>query len=187
MGFGSKWGGETGHRCFCTAAGENIGSFNVTWRKNNSGQGSFLSFYLSHTETRCYNSPTAGHPKITTGNVRLQSVRWGQERWTEHFVVHHHLPPSPPSQLHTQSDRMRTSDLQKLLLSGTKKSTLPCIHVPAGSLRTASRSIFCHAWWWTVIEQTHRQPQNSLWLTQASQGPEQPKLVQNIFLMLEAA
>lgn len=80
---GRKIGGQTGHRCSCTADEESICSFNVTWRENrckNSCQETFRSFYLSHTEMRCYNSPTAGHPKITAENVRLQSVRWGQER-----------------------------------------------------------------------------------------------------------
>lgn len=32
MRVGSKWGGQTGLRCFCTAAEENICSFKVTWR-----------------------------------------------------------------------------------------------------------------------------------------------------------
>lgn len=41
----------------------------------------FSVFYLNHTETRCYERSTAGHPKITAGNVRLQSLGWGQERW----------------------------------------------------------------------------------------------------------
>lgn len=47
--------------------------------------------FISATKTGWYKSSTAGHPKITAGNVRLQCVRWGRERWGAHFVVYHHL------------------------------------------------------------------------------------------------
>lgn len=108
MGAGSKWGGQAGHRCFWTAVEESICSFNVTWRKKHSCHGSFLSFYLSHTEMRCYNSLTAGHPKITAGNVRLQSVRWGQERWATFCGP----PPTPPTTLPTPLTVRQKEDKQ---------------------------------------------------------------------------
>lgn len=187
MGVGSKWGVQTGHRCFCTAAEENIRSFNVTWSKKNSCQGSFLSFYLSHTETRRYNSLTAGHPKITAGNVRLQSARWGQERWAAHFVVHHRLPlttfPTPHA-VRQDEDRRPA------------KTVTPW-HQEHIAMYTCWKAVHCsslHILLWIVtncpaegdMAQTHWQPQNSLWLIQALHRPEEPKLVHSILLMMVA-
>lgn len=98
--------------------------------------GEFPPFYFSHTETRCYNRPTAGHPKITAGNVRLQSARWGQERWAAHSVTHHHFFPTthPPPQAVRQDGYRETE-------SAKKEHTAMCTR---GWLR--------YSQWWTVLQ-----------------------------------
>lgn len=165
-GIGSKRGGQAEHRCSCTAVEESIHSFNMTWRgkgKKNSCQESFLSFYLSRTEMRCYNSPTAGHPKITTGNVRLQSVRWGQERWAAHFVVPPNLPstnspkpPPPPPPAHPPNSTQVKQDEDKRptkTVTLTRQKGHTAMHTCFCC--TSSRSIVCHAWWQTsLLKQT---------------------------------
>ncbi len=64
--------------------------------KENSCQGSFLSFYLSHTETRCYNNPTVGPAQ---NNSRKCQTSVSEMRPGEVSSL------SPPSKIHTHSQK----------------------------------------------------------------------------------
>lgn len=161
---------------------ENIRSFNVTWRgekKQLPGEFPFILPQPHRDEMLQQPDSRPSRNNSRKCQTSVSEMRPGEVSSTFYG------PPLPPP-FTTLSQTRWGQATYKNCYSDTKKSTLLCIHVPAGRLRTASRSIFCHAWWRSInaIAQTNWQPQNSLWLMQALQGPEHPRLVQSIFLMM---
>ena len=137
--------------------------------------GEFLSFYLSHAEMRRYHSPTAGHPKIKAGNVRLQSVRWGQERWAHIFqssTTSSSSSSSSSSSLSLQTPQAVRQDEDRW---PTKTPWHLKQHPAMYTCWTASRSTFLSHMMMNRppdrdIAPTQWLPQNSSWLMRALQA-----------------
>lgn len=160
MRVGSKWGGQTGLRCFRTAAEENICSFNVTWRgeKKTVARGVSSVLLQPHRDEMLQQADS----RPSQNNSRKCQTSVSEMRPGEVSSTFCDPPPLLPNYPPTSTSS------QTGWLQGNRKR---------------QKRAHCYVYTWMAalfavmnrppekdIVQTHWQPQNRLWLMQGFTG-----------------